>query len=73
MFSVLVNHCQGDDLVKVFDQGTQFDETEFVAEQHLDSQINVWVGEGSDVVKVFELLELHLTYGKLSDSPLYSM
>ena len=43
-----------------------------IAEQHLDSPIFVWVGERKDVVKVFELLELHLTNSKLSESPLDS-
>ena len=62
---VLVDYCKGDGLVEDLVQKSKSGETRSITEQHLNSLIDVWVGERRDVAEVFKLLKLHLTNGKL--------
>ena len=63
---------KGDDRVKNLVQGSKSDGMKGIAKQRLNSLINTWVEERRDVVTVSELLELHLTNGKLYESSLSS-
>ncbi|CAH0484278.1 unnamed protein product [Peronospora farinosa] len=58
-FTFLEDYCTGDDLAKVLVAAIKSDSTKLLAEQRLNSQIDVWVREKKDVTSVFNLLELH--------------
>ncbi|CAI5716442.1 unnamed protein product [Peronospora effusa] len=58
-FTFLEDYCKGDDLAKVLVAAIKSDSTKLLAEQRLNSQIDVWVREKKDVTSVFNLLELH--------------
>ncbi|RMX64577.1 hypothetical protein DD238_004983 [Peronospora effusa] len=58
-FTFLEDYYKGDDLAKVLVAAIKSDSTKLLAEQRLNSQIDVWVREKKDVTSVFNLLELH--------------
>ncbi|UIZ28378.1 hypothetical protein KXD40_004407 [Peronospora effusa] len=71
MFIFLEDYCKGDDLAKVLVAATKVDSTKLLAEQRLNSQIDVWVEERRDAASVFKLLELHQKSDNLFASPLF--
>ncbi|RQM13289.1 hypothetical protein DD237_007651 [Peronospora effusa] len=59
MFPALADHLMGSDLAEL--------------KGELKSQLNVWATkDGQDVAEIFKLLKLHLTDGKVVESPLYT-